>query len=357
MLARRTSVGLVSILRTVLRALDRTGIEPVAWQPLPAPAETGPFAPGHELDGSEQWRLPTGRGPEDVAVDGDGRVITGGDDGRLWRFDAAGRATELAHTGGRPLGVEVLDDGRYLVCDCERGLLRVDETGRVELLADSALGRPLLACNNSAVGRDGIVYFTDSSARFTVPEHRLDLLEHSGTGRLLRFDPRTGDIDLLADGLQFANGVGLATDESYVIVAETGSYRIQRVELTGPRAGAVSVWADNLPGIPDNVTSQTAEGIFWVALYSPRMALLDRVAPYPSLRILTANLPSRVQPDPEHRAWVLALDGAGRVVHSLRGGKGSYSPVTGVRETPDWLYLGSLSAGALARVPRCELGL
>lgn len=346
----------MSILRSVVQAVDRVGIEPVAWRPPPAPAETGLFAPGRQLDGAQQWTLPTGKGPEDVAVDADGRVVTGGNDGRLWRFDRDGRATELAHTGGRSLGVEVLDDGRYLVCDSSRGLLRVDETGRVELLADTALGRPLLVCNNSAVGRDGVVYFTDSSARFTLDDHRLDLLEHSGTGRLLRFDPRTGEMDLLADGLQFANGVGLSTDESYVIVAETGSYRIRRVELTGPRAGTVSVWADNLPGIPDNVTSQTGDGIFWVALYSPRMPLLDRVAPYPALRVMTANLPQFVQPDPEHRAWVLGLDGTGRVVHSLRGGKGSYAPVTGVRETFEWLYLGSLTAGSIARVPRSAIG-
>ncbi|RVW03203.1 SMP-30/gluconolactonase/LRE family protein [Rhodococcus spongiicola] len=345
----------MSILGSILRSVDRTGIEPVAWQPPPAPPETGLFGPSRELDGAQLWKLPTGRGPEDVAVDGDGRVITGGDDGRLWRFDVDGRATELAHTGGRPLGVEVLDDGRYLVCDSRRGVLRVDEAGRVELLADTALGQPVLACNNSAVGRDGVVYFSDSSARFTIEDHRLDLLEHSGTGRLLRFDPSTGEMDLLADGLQFANGVGLSSDESYVIVAETGSYRIQRVELTGPRAGTVSVLADNLPGIPDNVTSQTSDGIFWVALYSPRMRLLDQVAPHPTLRILTANLPDFIQPDPEHRAWVLGLDGDGRVVHSLRGGKGSYAPVTGVRETPDWIYLGSLTAGTVARVPRSEL--
>lgn len=166
----------MTLLRSALRALDRTGIEPVAWQPPAAPALTGVLARGRQLDAAEQWKLPTGRGPEDVAVDGEGRVITGGEDGRLWRFDADGRPTELAHTGGRPLGVEVLGDGRYLVCDSERGLLRVDETGRVELLADTALGTPLLACNNSAVARDGVVYFTDSSSRFTVPNHRLDLL-------------------------------------------------------------------------------------------------------------------------------------------------------------------------------------
>jgi strictosidine synthase len=145
--------------------------------------------------------------------------------------------------------------------------------------------------------------------------------------------------------------VGLASDESFVLVAETGSYQISRVDLTGPSQGAASVWAANLPGIPDNMTSQTRDGLFWVALYSPRMRLLDLLAPYPTLRIVAANLPEAVQPNPEHAGWVIALDHRGEIVHSLRGGKGSYSPVTGVREHDGWLYLGSLTADAVARVP------
>lgn len=283
-------------------------------------------------------------------MDHEGRVVTGGDDGKIWRFDKRGTPTQLADTQGRPLGIEVLDDGRFLVCDSQRGVLRVDISGRVEVLADSAVGRPLLACNNSAIGSDGIVYFTDSSAWYTIPDHRLDLLEHSGSGRLLRLDPVTGETDLLADGLQFANGVGLAADESYVLVAETGAYRINRIQLRGPRAGERSVLAENLPGIPDNMTSETSDGLFWVALYSPRMRILDFMAPYPALRVLAANLPELVQPSPEHAGWVLAIDATGTIVRSLRGGRGSYSPITGVREHDGVLYLGSLSDKSVARV-------
>ncbi|MFC0451396.1 SMP-30/gluconolactonase/LRE family protein [Rhodococcus jostii] len=341
----------MTLFESLARKLDRTGVDPVAWHPPSPPPLTGVLAPNRILDDVQRWVLPTGEGPEDVAVDHDGRVVTGGNDGRIWRFDHQGAATELANTRGRPLGVEVLDDGRFLICDAERGVLRVDEKGRVDVLADSAVGRPLVACNNSAVGRDGIVYFTDSSAHFTIADHRYDLLEHRGTGRLLRLDPGTGQTDLLAEGLQFANGVGLASDESFVLVAETGSYQVSRVDLTGSSQGRTSVWAENLPGIPDNMTSQTRDGLFWVALYSPRMRLLDMIAPYPTLRIVTANLPDAVQPDPEHAGWVIALDVEGRIVHSLRGGKGSYSPVTGVREHDGWLYLGSLSADSVARVP------
>lgn len=341
----------MGILLSALRSVDRTGIDPVAWHAPTPPPLSGTLAPNVELDGAERWAMPGSKGPEDVAVDHEGRLITGTDDGKVWRFDAPGRATQIADTGGRPLGVEILDDGRYLVCDAERGVLRVDDRGRVETLADSALGRPLVACNNSAVGRDGTIYFTDSSAKYSIAEHRYDLLEHGGTGRLIRLDPATGETDLMADGLQFGNGVGLSADESFVVVAETGAYRIRRVELTGPDAGQVSIWAENLPGIPDNLTSQTPDGIFWVALYSPRMRLLDLLAPHPALRVVAANLPHWAQPEPDQRGWVLGLDASAAIVHSLQGGPGSYAPITGVREADGWLYLGSLTADAVARVP------
>ncbi len=333
-----------------LPTLNRVGIEPVAWHPPKPPPATGIYAPNTELDAVERWALPSGKGPEDVAIDHEGRVVTGTDDGKLWRV-TAGKVELLCDTGGRPLGVEMLDDGRYLVCDTERGVLRVDEHGRIEVLADSAVGRKLLATNNSAIARDGTIYFTDSSAHYTIPDHRLDLLEHGGTGRLLRLDPRTGETDLLADGLNFANGVGLAADESFVIVAETGSYRISRVELTGPDAGKQSVWVDNLPGFPDNVTSQTAAGIFWVALYSPRMLLLEFASPFPLLRKVIANIPEALQPNPAQQGWVLAVDGSGAVVRSMQGSSGGYAPITGVREHDGWLYLGSLTADSIARVP------
>ena len=336
-------------LRRALTRLDRTGVEPVAWKPPPAPRETS--VPTFDLDTVERWPLPGSTGPEDVAVDSEGRVVAGTDDGAIWRFDGPASVTRIADTGGRPLGIEVLADGRYLVCDADRGLLRVDDSGRVDVLTDTAAGSPLLLCNNAAVDSAGVVYFTDSSARFRLAEHRLDAIEHSGTGRLIRFDPATGDTDILLAGLQFGNGVGLAADESYLLVAETAGYAIRRVDLRGPTAGTATTWVDNLPGFPDNVASQTDGGIFWVALYSPRLPALDRLAPYPALRIVAANLPDRLAPQPILRGRVLGFDGDGTVVHDLRGDRDSYAPVTGVRESGGRLYLGSLTADAVACLP------
>jgi sugar lactone lactonase YvrE len=289
-----------------------------------------------------------GAAPEDVVVDEAGRVVTGVDDGRVLRVGPDGGVEVVADTGGRPLGIELLGDGRLLVCDARRGLLAVDPaTSAVEVLVDRVAGEPMRFCNNAAVAADGTVYFSDSSRRFGIDHWRADLLEHSGTGRLLRRDPG-GAVEVLLDGLQFANGVALAADGSFVTVAETGAYRLTRLWLVGERAGQTDLLADNLPGFPDNL-STGAGGLLWVALGSPRNPLLDRLhRRHPALRRAVWALPERVQPKPVRTLWVLAVDAGGAVVHDLQGPGDDYTMVTGVREHGGRLYLGSLAERAVA---------
>src|SRR5256885_8742520 len=68
-----------------------------------------------------------GRGPEDVVADSQGRLLCGLADGRIVRVEPdSGSIETIAETGGRPLGLEMLGDGRVVGCDAKRGLLRVD---------------------------------------------------------------------------------------------------------------------------------------------------------------------------------------------------------------------------------------
>ena len=320
----------------------RPSIRPVVWQPPPRPprarARTGPvpLPPLRLVDVG-------GLGPEDVVVDGAGRVVTGVADGRLLRVDPdSGRVERIADTGGRPLGVELLPDGRLLVCDAARGLLAVDpEGGSVEELT----GEPMRFCNNAAVAADGTVWFSDTSRRFGIDHWRADILEHSGTGRLLRRDPG-GAVEVVLDGLEFANGVALSADEDFVVVAETGAYRLRRVWLRGDRAGTHDVFVENLPGIPDNV-STGPDGLFWVALASPRDPRLDLLhARHPALRRLAWAIPQRLLPE-RRTVWVQALDRSGAVVHDLQDRHPRYHMVTGVRAHGGRLYLGSLAERAI----------
>ncbi|TPQ16807.1 SMP-30/gluconolactonase/LRE family protein [Streptomyces sporangiiformans] len=300
-------------------------------------------------------RVPVGgTGPEDVVVDREGHVITGVEDGRILRVRPYGRPVDVeqvAHTGGRPLGLEVLPDGRLLVCDAERGLLRVTPgrgNGAVEVLVDSVAGAPLRFCSNAAAAADGTVYFTVSSRRYGLQDWLGDLIEDTATGGLFRLRPGSDAAELLLDGLRFANGVVLSEDESCVVVAESGAYRLTRLWLSGARAGRQDTLIENLPGFPDNL-SRGADGTIWVALAGPRQAPLDwlRQAPVGVRRAVWRIVrPLRVRPRPVARVMGVGPDGRAR--HDLGRRRVGYRMVTSVHACGSALVLGSLLEDGIA---------
>jgi sugar lactone lactonase YvrE len=318
--------------------MRRPKIAPNVWRPPTVrPASPDPLPPLTVVPVN-------GVGPEDVLVD-KGHIFTGVDDGRVLRLTPDGRRLDtIADTGGRPLGLEWYPDGRLLVCDARRGLLLVSrQTGEIEVLVPR--GPDLRVCNNAAVTEDGTVYFTDSTSRFELEYWKADLLEHSGTGRLLRRSP-DGTVDVLLSGLHFANGVALAPDESFVVVASTGSYRLDKIELP---SGEHTTLTDNLPGIPDNI-SIGSDGLVWIAFPSARLPVLDlALRLHPVFRKAVWALPEPLQVKDKPVVWVRAIDGAtGRVVHDHRGVRPDYHLVTGVREADGVVYLGSLEERAVA---------
>jgi sugar lactone lactonase YvrE len=289
-----------------------------------------------------------GEGPEDVVVDAAGRVLTGLADGRIVRIGpGTGGVETVARVPGRPLGLELLGPEELLVCASDAGLLSVSLTsGRVRTLVDRFEGRALGAVNNAAVGSDGTVWFTDSSTRFPIPRWRDDLLQRTRSGRLLRRDADGAVVEVL-DGLEFANGVALAADGSFVAVAETGARRVRRLWLSGPQRGRSDVLAEDLWGYPDNL-ARGSDGLIWVALASPRVPALDTILRLPgAARALVRRLPERFQPAPVPTVGVVALDLTGRVVSQRIGPVDGFAMLTGVREAGGTLWFGSLTSGCV----------
>ncbi|WP_328869315.1 SMP-30/gluconolactonase/LRE family protein [Streptomyces sp. NBC_00287] len=290
-----------------------------------------------------------GRGPEDVVADARGRVLTGVEDGRILRLDGLtepddARVEVLAETGGRPLGLELLTDDALLVCDAERGLLRVDLTdGTVRILADSVAGEPLRFCSNTVALSDGSVCFTVSSRRYPLEQWIGDLAEHTGAGRLLRLAPGADTPEVLLEGLQFANGLAPSADESFLVVAETGACRLTRYWLTGPKEGQAEPFVENLPGMPDNLWRGTPDGLVWVALAGPRVPPLDLLhRATPAVRRAAARVAVRAPFRPTGTIGVLAVDDTGAIVHHLARRHSRFRMVTSVCEAAGHLVLGSL---------------
>jgi len=299
-------------------------------------------------------RVPVpGPGAEDVVVATHGRdagaVFTGTEDGNIFKVSHDGRRIDrVAHTGGRPLGLEIDPDGRLLVCDARRGVLRIDTaTGAIEPVVDRVAGTPMVFCNNAAIASDGTVWFSDSSTRFGIERWKDDLVQDTRTGRLLRL---TGDgaVEVVLDGLRFANGVALSAAEDYVAVAETSARTVVRRWLTGERAGQRDHLVQDLPGYPDNI-ARGSDGLVWVTIASPTDPVLERLQRGPLwVRRQVTRIPARLQPKPKRTVRVQAYADDGALVHDCSVDTDEYHMVTGVREHDGRVWLGSLHEPAIA---------
>lgn len=302
-----------------------------------------------------------GHGAEDVVVatsgPDEGCVFTGTEDGAIFKVAADGsRVDRVAHTGGRPLGLEFAPDGRLLVCDARRGLLWVDPaTGGVEEITAEVDGVPMRFCNNAAIGNDGTIWWSDSSTRFGIEQWKHDFIRNTRSGRLLRHDP-DGTVSVVLTGLAFANGVALSVDGGaegdFVCVAETGARTVVRHWISGPSQGTSDRLAGDLPGYPDNI-ARGSDGLIWITIASPTDPLVERLQRGPmALRKLATRVPEALQPKPKQTVRVVAYDGRGNLIHDLdidpaRHGA-SYHMVTGVREHDGQVWMGSLHEPAIA---------
>ena len=325
-------------------------ISPVAWTPPAAPGLTGDYQQNDRLAGTDRLSLGTGFAPEDVAIDAENRIYAGIDDGRIMRLQADGTRPELfANTNGRPLGLKFDGSGNLIVADSIKGLLSIGQAGEVSILSTEADGIAFRITNDLDIAKDGTIYFTDASSRFPLTNYKADILEHQSTGRLLTYDPVSKKSHVLLGGLSFANGVAISPDQSFVLVNETGKYRIHRVWLTREKHGQSEIFIENLPGFPDGISSNGKDK-FWLALVTPRDATLDKLLPHPFLRKAVWRLPPFLRPAPKRYSFVLGLDTNGRVVANLQdGSSGCYAQIANAVEHDGFLYFGSIGESAIGR--------
>jgi sugar lactone lactonase YvrE len=325
-------------------------VDPVAYTTPEAPAMVGPLTPNTDLCRAEHLVLPGATGPEDLAIDGEGRIYTGVEDGRILVREPNGAVRTLASTGGRPLGMHLDAAGNLIVADAYRGILKVSPAGVLEPVVTHVDGRPLLLTNEVDIASDGKLYFSDSSDRFSLADYPLDLLDGRPHGRLFEHDPATGVTRTLLSGLFFANGVILTPEEDAVLVAESWRYRITRYWLKGPKAGTAEPFATDLPGFPDNL-SRSPRGTYWVAIFTLRNAQADFASSRVWLKRILSRLPMRLWVRSLEYGLALELSAEGKVLRTFHDPFGRCSrEVTAVEEHDGHLYLGTLHGDYIARL-------
>lgn len=336
-------------------------IDARAWQPPQAPPATGVLTSNARLATAEVLAAGELAGPEDLAICPDGRTLYASSfgDGRIIRIDAAtGALSDHARTGGSPVDLALRADGSLLVCDWDKGLLRVDPDGAITTLLALGTpvdGQPFVRPDGVSVAPDGTIYISEGSNRTGSWNGVFEALEAGEYGRVIAL-PLQGAAHQVIGGLSFANGNAIEPGGKFLVVADQYRYRIARLWLTGERAGEVDTFADNLPGLPHNIHYDDA-GLLWVGLYQLRSATLDRISPHPHLKSQIAKLPPVAVAGPEHvpagkpgRGGVIALDHDGAPIHFLAAPPARVDTISAAVRHHNVLYVSTLTGDAILRL-------
>ncbi|XP_030854750.1 adipocyte plasma membrane-associated protein isoform X1 [Strongylocentrotus purpuratus] len=341
--------------------------EPVGFE-LQSPPYLGDALPVNDhLQRAEKILENQVLGPESLVFK-DGDIYSGTADGKIIKINSNLELTNVLSLGsvycgneiecGRPLGLRFTKDGLLYIIDAHLGLFHVNvSTGeRTRLVSGGTIvdGKPIVFFNDLAVRSDGMVYFTHSSTKWHRFQHVSLAMEGNNDSRLLQFDPTSGEVSVLMDGLTLGNGVQLSQDESFLLVAEGGRMRIHQYFLTSSREGEREIFADNLPGFVDNIRPSSSGG-FWVALPTIRRhCLYDVFAPRPWLRKFLIKFFSPefiVKSTTKPYGLVMEFAEDGHIVRRLDDPTGAVvSYISEVLDTGSSLYLGSYTSPFLAKL-------
>ncbi|MCC6175089.1 MAG: SMP-30/gluconolactonase/LRE family protein [Chloroflexi bacterium] len=200
--------------------------------------------------------------PEGLAIDPDGNIWCGGENGQIYRIAADGsRIEQIASTGGFTLGLAFDERGRLYTCDLKHAaVFRLDSsTGNLERFATGDGARSIRIPNVPVVDVGRNCLYVSDSYHF-----------HEAGPGVWRFDLDTGAGTLWYDRpLRFANGMALTAPRDALYVAETFAHRVVRIPIQADgSAGEAEVFLADLPALPDGLAFDRA-GTLYLACYEP----------------------------------------------------------------------------------------
>lgn len=294
--------------------------------------------------------------PDGIARAPDGALFAALSTGDIARIE--GSTFRIAGTAptARLTGLTVAADGIvYAVDEVGGAVYRFAPTASSAAKGEAILrevdGRTLKWTNDITATSDGALYVTTSSQRRTLDQFYDEILEHRGSGQLIRFDPHRNVAQVLRSDLNMANGVA-AHETGGVLVAESSTYSVRRFTSVD---GSQEAIAKNLPGFPGNIRAADRPGVYWLTLLSPRNALIDQLAGAPWARRLMAWLPASVRPGPKPIHCLVRItlaDAAPRLEAFRIAGPPAMPSLSTALEVAGKLYL---TPSGLAGVARGEI--
>ncbi|RUS89362.1 hypothetical protein EGW08_002882 [Elysia chlorotica] len=265
---------------------------------------------------------------------------------------------------GHLVSIRLSSRNTLLVLDAYRGLFEVHPVTGVkrQLYSSKTItnGRPSYYLTDVLELPDGRILMSDASAIFDYAKRFWIIFEGRADGRLLVLNPTTGQVQETMAGLAYPSGLELTIDKRAFLLSEASRSRIYKVELSQDRPFFKSVFAENLPGMPQHIRRANKgvdEDSYWVGLTFPRyqgdISVLDQYSAQPAARNFLAQRRSEQQLKMMYniRGLAVELDVYGQIIHSMHDPTTSkVMEVTEVNEHAGLAYVGTRNQNAVLRV-------
>jgi gluconolactonase len=281
-------------------AIPMTGAphwEPAQSYPDPAVKTLDPrFDPIKPPFNAAVERLATGfRWAEGPVWFGDGRCLLCSDipNNRIMRWDEpTGALAVFREPSGHANGNTRDRQGRLVSCEHHgRRLTRTEYDGSITILLDRFEGKRLNSPNDVVVKSDGSIWFTDPPFGI-LGNYEGERAAQELAANVYRIDGSSGNVAIVASGMQGPNGLCFSPDESKLYVVESRAVprqiRVFDVSPDGTRLanGRVFAGADN--GTPDGIRCDI-DGNLWcgwgmsealngIVVFAPDATMIGRVA-------------------------------------------------------------------------------
>jgi gluconolactonase len=195
---------------------------------------------------------------EGLAIDGDGTVWAGGEEGQVYRGRLDGEPEEIARLPGRALGFALDADGNAYCCaSAEPGVFRIAPDGAVGLVSRGADDRAALEPNYPAFLPSGTLLFTDSGT-WGKDDGCIFAVSPSGETRV---------VDTTAS--RFPNGLAVIDDGHTLAVVESNLPGISTLTIgDGARLADRRVIVEMPDTVPDGLALD-ARGRLLVSCWAP----------------------------------------------------------------------------------------
>jgi hypothetical protein len=236
------------------------------------PVLDGGLSPNERLEDAEL--LGDFSAPDALAFGPDGRLYVSAGDTVFAcegdRFQSRHVFATVETTAG-PLAWS--QQGELLVGVADRGVVALDQSGRMVAELGQAAGAPIRCPTALAAASDGTIFVTDGSRRHG-PDHWLqDLMENTaGSGRLISCQSDLRHVQVVAEGLSWPAGLAVAHDEREVLITESWAHRLSAISR---QDGCRRVIVKNFAGYPGRL-ARAASG-YWAAFFALRTQLTEFV--------------------------------------------------------------------------------